>query len=83
MQGVASDKASQSGSGIQSVSIFLDNRDQGGTFLGSANTGQNNMWTAMVNVPSTNLGLHTLWVYATSSVTGEETAVSIPVTTAP
>jgi len=83
IQGIAVDKAAQSGSGIDRIDVFLDNRDSGGTFLGQAGMGQNNMWTATVPLPSNQLGLHTLWFYAHSSVTGQEMAVSVPVTIAP
>jgi hypothetical protein len=41
------------------------------------------MWTSLVNLPTNNLGLHTLWFYASSAATGQEMAVSIPVTVAP
>jgi hypothetical protein len=83
LMGQAWDKGAQSGSGIDRVSIFLDNRDQGGMTLGDAVLGNNNMWAAQVTIPSNQTGLHTLWFYAHSSVTGQELAVSVPVTVAP
>jgi hypothetical protein len=83
IQGVAFDKSAQSGSGIDRIDVFLDNRDSGGVLLGQANFGQNNTWTATVTLPSNQLGLHTLWFYAHSTATGQETAVSVPVTIAP
>ena len=36
IEGVAMDKAAQSGSGIDRIEIFLDNRDEGGTRLTEA-----------------------------------------------
>jgi hypothetical protein len=83
LQGVAFDKSAQSGSGIDRIEIFLDNRDEGGMFLGQATMGQNNMWTASVQLPNNQLGLHTLSFYAHSMVNDQETLVSVPVTVAP
>jgi hypothetical protein len=81
MSGMAWDKAATSGSGIDRVEIFLDNRDEGGILLGEATLLSNNMWSATVDIPSNQVGLHTFWVYAHSSVTGQTAAVSVPVTT--
>ena len=83
IEGVAMDRAAGSGSGIDRVDIFLDNRDQGGTMLTEANLGAMNSWHALVTIPSNQTGLHTLSFYAHSSVTGQETLVSVPVTIAP
>jgi hypothetical protein len=80
MQGIAMDKAARVGTGIDRIDIFLDNRDEGGMFLGSAGFGVSDVWTATVNLPTNQLGLHNLWVYAHSAVTGAESSVSIPVT---
>jgi hypothetical protein len=82
IQGVAMDRSATSGNGIDRIDIFLDNRDEGGMFLGQAGFSQTNMWTATVTLPNNQLGLHTLWFYAHSSVNGQETTVSIPVTIA-
>lgn len=69
--------------GVDRVDIFLDNRDEGGFSLGSATVGGNGMargaWTATVDFPSNQKGLHTLWYYAHSTVTGAETAVQVPI----
>jgi len=83
IEGTAVDKAAQSGSGIDRVEIFLDNRDQGGTMLTTATPGVNNMWSVVVPLPSNQMGLHTLFFYAHSTVSGQEAVVSVPVTIAP
>jgi len=83
IDGTAFDKAAQSGSGIDRLEIFLDSRDSGGMFLTDATPGTNNMWHAIVPLPTNQTGLHTLYFYAHSSVTGQEAVVSIPVTIAP
>ncbi len=82
-QGFALDRAATSGAGVASVTIFLDNRDEGGMFLASATPGSAGMapgaWTATVDFPSNQKGLHTLWYYAHSGVSGVETAVEVPI----
>ena len=83
IEGMAFDKAAPSGSGIDRIDIFLDNRDSGGLFLTGAMPGANNMWHAIAPLPTNQTGLHALYFYAHSSVTGQETVVSIPVTIAP
>jgi hypothetical protein len=82
VQGDAFDRAASSGNGIDRIDIFLDNRDTGGTFLGTATLGSTSFWQALINLPSNQTGLHELWFYAHSSVTGQTLPVSIPVTTA-
>jgi hypothetical protein len=82
VQGDAFDRAASSGNGIDRIDIFLDNRDTGGTFLGTATLGSTSFWQALINLPSNQTGLHELWFYAHSSVTGQSLPVSIPVTTA-
>src|SRR5262249_49900282 len=52
IEGVAFDRESQSGSGIDRIDIFLDNQDDGGMMLGQANFGQNNTWSATISIPS-------------------------------
>lgn len=83
IDGIAFDKAAQSGSGIDRIEIFLDSRDSGGMFLTEAMPGPNNVWHAIVPLPTNQTGLHTLYFYTHSSVTGQEVVVSIPVTIAP
>ncbi len=81
INGTAWDTSATSGSGIDQVQVFLDNRDLGGTFLANANLAGNgeNGWQANISLPTNNTGTHALWVYARSSVTGKETATSVPV----
>ena len=83
IEGMAWDKAAQSGTGIDRIEIFLDDRDSGGTMLTQASFGTNSMWHALVSLPSNQTGLHTLSFYAHSSVTGKEWLVSVPVTIDP
>jgi len=80
---VAFDKAAQSGSGIDRVEIFLDNRDSGGMYLTQAVPGPDNVWRAIAPLPTNQTGLHTLSFYVHSSVTGQEAVVTVPVTIAP
>lgn len=91
MQGVAFDSAASQGAGVDRVSVFLDNREAGGFFLGDARLGTPNTqgsrtsqfanagWT--LTTPAIN-GFgdgHELYVYARSSVTGDETVIHFPV----
>jgi hypothetical protein len=90
MQGKAFDPsaASDQGSGIDRVQIFLEDRDRGGLHLADARLGFANPaaapgsqfslagWEAVVNLPS---GAHTLFVYARSAVTNKESAIQVPV----
>jgi len=89
MQGFAFDpSANQQEVGVDRVQVFLEDRDQGGTYLGDATLGQasphaagdtqfgHDGWQVTVNLPA---GAHTLFVYARSSVTGSEAVVAVPV----
>jgi len=92
IEGIAFDQAATQGMGIDRIDIFLDNRDQGGTFLGTAALGMNNStqsagsqfassgFRAIVNLPSNQRGLHSLQFIAHSTVSGGETLLEIPVT---
>jgi hypothetical protein len=80
ISGDAMDKAASTGTGIDRIDIFLDNRDNGGLFLSSAQLGPTSFWSATVNLPTNQTGLHELWFYAHSSVTGATTTVTVPVT---
>jgi hypothetical protein len=82
MVGRAFDKAATSGSGIDRIDIFLDSRDEGGLFLGTATPVNNNLWSATVTLPNNNLGLHNMTVYAHSSVTGAQQTEVIPISVA-
>ncbi len=82
MSGTAYDPQASSGSGVDGVQIFLDNRDSGGIFLANAmmESGGPNRWQATISLPTNNTGVHALYFYATSKVTGKETVVSVPIT---
>jgi hypothetical protein len=93
IEGVAYDPASIQGPGVDRVVLFLDDRDQGGMFLGSAMPGEINDarvaqtgtqldqvgFAIRVTLPDTMRGGHTLFAYAHSSMTGKDVMVSIPV----
>jgi hypothetical protein len=83
VSGTAWDPAASSGSGIDQVQVFLDNRDLGGTWLANATLSGNgaNGWEANISLPDNNTGTHALWVYARSDVTGKEVATSVPIVT--
>jgi hypothetical protein len=84
ISGSASDPAATQGAGITRVDLFLGEREQGGTILGSAVPGTvageaANFWSVEVTIPSTlNRGVD-FAAYAISSVTGQETVVTFPV----
>jgi hypothetical protein len=82
LSGTASDPAASSGSGIDQVQIFLDDRNAGGQFLGNANlnSGGANGWQATVSLPTNNTGPHSFYVYAHSSVTGKTSVATVPIT---
>jgi hypothetical protein len=82
LNGTAWDPAASSGSGIDSVQVFLDDRNAGGQFLGNANlnSGGTNGWQATVSLPTNNTGPHSFYVYAHSSVSGKTTVATVPVT---
>jgi hypothetical protein len=83
IEGMAFDREANEGTGIDRIDIFLDNRDTGGIMLGGAAFGTDNLWHAMVNLPTNMTGLHTLFFFAHSTATGSETVVTIPVVVAP
>jgi hypothetical protein len=92
MQGAAWDTAAQSGIGVDRVDVFLDDRDLGGLHLGTAMLGESNPavqsgsqfstagWTLMADFPSNQKGLHALFFYVHSTVSGGETIKEIPIT---
>lgn len=82
LQGWAYDKAAPFGSGVDSVTVFLDARSSGGRYLGSATLGQPsvNGFTIKVGLPSNSTGVHSIFVYAHDTVTGRESSISVPVT---
>ena len=80
MQGLAFDRAASSGSGVDRVSVFVDDRDAGGQLVGDATLGKPTPtgFTVTADLSRTSGG-HTLFVYARSSVSGKEAVVSFPV----
>jgi hypothetical protein len=83
ISGSAQDPAATQGSGVARVDLFLGERDQGGTFLGSAVPGEvaggaPDLYSVQVTVPALNRGVD-FAAYAISSVTGQETAVTFPI----
>ena len=84
--------SSSQGVGVDRVEFFLGNRDEGGTFLGGATPGQSadlnatpgsllamGGFVTKVTVPSQSKGGMSFFAYAHSSVTNQETVVSVPV----
>jgi len=80
ISGDAKDTAATSGSGIDRIDIFLDDRDTGGLFLGSAQLGPGSFWQATVTLPNNQQGLHTLFFYA-HATSGKTATAKVPVTT--
>jgi hypothetical protein len=93
IEGIAYDPAATSGAGVDTVDLFLGDRNAGGLFLGSAVPGASinplvtepgsrlaqTGFAIRAEVPSTVSGSNTLFGYAHSSVTNKESIVSIPV----
>ncbi|HYR16119.1 MAG TPA: hypothetical protein VEQ67_18165, partial [Mycobacterium sp.] len=80
MQGLAFDRAANTGSGVDKVSVFVEDRDAGGQLVGDAILGQPGATGFTVTADLSRAGGgHTLFVYARSSVSGRETAVSVPI----
>jgi plastocyanin len=84
MSGTAVDTTAASGVGIAQVEAFLGNRDQGGTFIGAATftknpTGAPGAWSLITDIPASVAGGQSVFVYSTSSVSGQEAFISIPV----
>src|SRR5205814_9796808 len=68
MQGQAFDRAAASGSGVDRVSVFLDDRDSGGQHLADGTLGQPTATAFTVTADFSRLsGAHNLFVYARSS----------------
>jgi hypothetical protein len=79
ISGVAYDSNATQGGGIDRVELFLDNRDEGGQPLGSGVPMTGNTFQIKATFPSSANGGHNVFAYAQSSVTGQETVVSVPV----
>jgi hypothetical protein len=79
MSGVDFDAAARDAtSGVDRVSVFLDDRDRGGAHLGTA-TPASRRWTVTTATINGFGEQRTVFVYARSSETGLETVVQIPV----
>ena len=83
ISGSAYDPTATSGSGVSRVDLFLGERDNGGTFLGSAvpgtgATGDPRAFSLEVTIPTENRGLD-FAAYAVSATSGQETTVTFPV----
>jgi len=90
MQGKAFDPAASldQGVGVDRVQVFLEDRDRGGLLLADARLGVPNLaaapgsqfasagWQALVSLPT---GVHTLFVYAHSWVSGKESVARVPI----
>ena len=80
MQGLAFDRAANAGSGVDKVSVFVEDRDAGGQLVGDAVLGQPGATGFTVTADLSRAGGgHTLYIYARSAVSGRETVVSLPV----
>ncbi|GAC1314571.1 MAG: hypothetical protein NVSMB2_04200 [Chloroflexota bacterium] len=93
LQGIAYDPAAdgQQGSGIDRVTLTLDDRDQGGSILGEVEMDQPNPeaatpaqlseagFTILAHIPNHVGGGHRIFAYAHSSLTGRETVLSVPI----
>jgi hypothetical protein len=93
IEGVAYDPAATSGAGVDTVDLFLGDRNAGGLFLGSGVPGASinplvtepgsrlaqTGFAIRAEVPATVSGSNTLFGYAHSSLTNKETIVTIPV----
>ena len=90
IEGIAFDRASDEGAGIDHIDVFLEDRDAGGMLIGHGVLGAPNPvaddpelagsgWTAQVMLTNKMIGQHTLFFYALSAVTGEELVVGVPV----
>jgi Cu/Zn superoxide dismutase len=81
MSGLAFDKSAPQGSGIDKVSVFLDDRDAGGQHLGDATLDKAN-FSVTADFSRANPGSHTLHVYARSALGGREVSVNFPINVA-
>jgi hypothetical protein len=63
---------------VDRIDFFLDNRSTGGRFVGTATPGPTPAFQTTLSLPN-QIGGHTLFVYARSAVTAQESVVSIPI----
>jgi hypothetical protein len=82
LQGIAFDQAAENATGVDRVSIFLGDRNQGGIFLGDASlldsSSVHGLFRATVDIPNDVAG-NTMFAYAHSSVSGHDTWMSVPI----
>jgi hypothetical protein len=81
MSGTAFDKTATSGNGISQIQAFLGNRNEGGLFIGQASfsTMSPDNWTLSTSMPEGVSGGQNLFVYALSSVSGEQAVIEVPI----
>ncbi|HET6317624.1 MAG TPA: hypothetical protein VFG86_14275, partial [Chloroflexota bacterium] len=79
MSGRAFDSSAAHGSGIDKVSVFLDDRDSGGQHIGDATLSQAT-FNVTADFSRASQGQHALFVYARSALNGREINVSFPIT---
>jgi plastocyanin len=79
LSGNAIDATASSGTGISQIQAFLGSRDQGGTLIGTGSFASTPGWSLTTVMPPNISGGQQLFVYGTSSVSGQEAFVSIPV----
>jgi hypothetical protein len=65
--------------------MLIDTGEDSVTLVGdeASVSGNPNLWQAIVNLPTSQTGTHTLYFYAHSAVTGAESVLTVPVTIAP
>jgi hypothetical protein len=83
VEGTASDSAAQQGNGIDRIDIFLDSREEGGMLIGHGSFDSGNRWSSTVELPDNQTGVHSLFFYVHSAVSGKEMVESVPVTIEP
>ena len=79
VSGVAFDPSASSGSGVSRIDLFIGQRDSGGIIVGSVVPQIDHSWSIKATLPSNTTGQHDFVAYATSSIDGQETSISVPV----
>ena len=83
IKGTASDSAAKQGTGIDRIEVFLDSREEGGMLIGQGSFGSGTTWSATVELPDNQTGVHSLFFYAHSTASDKEVVESVPVTVEP
>ena len=83
IEGTASDSAAKQGTGIDRIEVFLDSREEGGMLIGQGSFGSGTTWSATVELPDNQTGVHSLFFYAHSTASDKEIVESVPVTVEP